>query len=70
MAKGGKREGAGRKPAHEAGPAVLLACRIDPDLHAEVLAFAKAHGLGTPLLVSTALRTYLDAHRDSKHSEQ
>lgn len=62
MAKGGKREGAGRKAASEAGAAVVFAARIPPDLNADVDAFIEQRGISRAALLVAALRAYLEAH--------
>lgn len=58
--KGGKREGSGRKPV-PGGRAVVLSCRIRPDLHAAVMAEAARLDVGLAVIVTDALRAYLAA---------
>lgn len=63
MARGGSREGAGRKPASEAGASVVFSARIPPDLDDKVTEFMTRRGLKRADVLATALRMLIDSDR-------
>ena len=57
--RGGKREGAGRKPSGYR-KRVIFSCRIHPDTDAGILALSADTGLGKGEIVDLLLRWYLE----------
>lgn len=56
MAHGGKRKGAGRKPADDAGPGVRVTYRVPPDVDARIRQLAAERKCSQGAIVSAAVR--------------
>lgn len=56
MAHGGKRKGAGRKPADDAGPGVRVTYRVPPDVDARIRHLAAERKCSQGAVVSAAVR--------------
>lgn len=59
MAKGGKREGAGRKPKSPAGPAVTIGFRLAPDVVDAIRRTAEQREITNSALVEEGMRAHL-----------